>query len=57
MILDTCKSKYDSHVTIQESKPKKYNANHTNSIKKTYINHRKQVTTKHVCFEISKHEK
>ncbi len=31
---DTSKSKYDSHVTIYESKPKKHNANHTNSMLK-----------------------
>jgi len=34
MIPDRSKSKYDSHVTIQESKPKKHNENHTNSMQK-----------------------
>jgi hypothetical protein len=32
MVHDTSKSKYDSHVIIQESKPKKHNANHTYSM-------------------------
>jgi hypothetical protein len=51
------KSKYDSHVTIQESKAKKHNANHTNSMQFFLHKHTKQITTKHQCFQIWKHQK
>ncbi len=34
MVHDTSKSKHDSDVIIYKSKPKKHNANHTNSMQK-----------------------
>jgi hypothetical protein len=51
------KPKYDSPITMLESKPRKHKTKPNKSCKKNFHNAKKIVTTTNMCFGISIHKK